>query len=60
MGVRTTPMAAISRSLAGVRGSCLILNLPGSEKGATESLEAVIPVLGHACRLLRGETTTHR
>jgi molybdopterin adenylyltransferase len=55
-GVRKTPMASISRSLAGVRGRCLILNLPGSVKGATESLEAVIPVLDHACQVLRGET----
>jgi molybdopterin adenylyltransferase len=58
-GLKKTPTAAISRSLAGVRGHCLILNLPGSVKGATESLEAVIPVLDHACQLLRGDTA-HR
>jgi molybdopterin adenylyltransferase len=55
-GVATTPMAALSRSLAGVRGHTLILNLPGSMKGATESLEAVLPVLGHAMQLLHGQT----
>jgi molybdopterin adenylyltransferase len=55
-GLRKTPMAALSRSLAGVRGRCLIINLPGSVKGATESLEAIVPVLAHACELLRGET----
>ena len=47
---------ALERMLAGVRGRTLIMNLPGSLKGATESLEAVLPVLGHATRLLRGET----
>ena len=55
-GVQKTPMAALSRSLAGVRGRCLIVNVPGSVKGATESLEAIVPVLDHTCRLLRGET----
>jgi molybdopterin adenylyltransferase len=55
-GLAKTPLAALSRSLAGVRGRTLILNLPGSLKGATESLEAVLPVLGHAVQLLRGDT----
>ena len=49
-------MAALSRSLAGVRGRTLILNLPGSERGATESLVAVLPVLGHALQQLAGQT----
>ena len=55
-GSAKTPMAALSRSLAGVRGHSLILNLPGSRTGATESLEAVLPVLGHAIELLHGHT----
>ena len=55
-GMRMTPMAALSRSLAGVRGRTLILNLPGSVRGATESLEAVMPVLRHALGLLAGDT----
>jgi molybdenum cofactor synthesis domain-containing protein len=53
-GVRKTPMAALSRSRAGVRGRALIVNLPGSVKGATESLEAVLPLLEHAVNQLKG------
>jgi len=55
-GAAKTPMAALSRGLAGVRGHTLILNVPGSPKGATESLAAVLPVLGHAIQLLHGHT----
>jgi molybdopterin biosynthesis enzyme MoaB len=49
-------MAVLSRSRAGVRGRALIVNLPGSVKGATESLEAVLPLLEHAVGQLRGRT----
>ena len=55
-GAATTPMAALSRGIAGVRGHTLIINVPGSAKGAAESLEAVMPVLEHAIRLLHGDT----
>jgi molybdopterin adenylyltransferase len=55
-GLASTPMAALSRGLAGVRGHALIINVPGSFKGATESLEAVMPMLSHAVKLLHGET----
>ena len=55
-GASSTPMAALSRGVAGVRGQSLIINVPGSAKGATESLEAVVPVLGHAVQLLHGDT----
>jgi molybdenum cofactor synthesis domain-containing protein len=55
-GVASTPMAALSRGIAGVRGRTLIINVPGSVKGATESLAAVIPLLAHAVQLLHGDT----
>jgi molybdopterin adenylyltransferase len=55
-GLRSTPMSSLSRSLAGVRGRALIVNLPGSVRGATESLAAIAPVLQHAVRLLSGDT----
>ncbi len=54
-GLKKTPLAALSRGIAGVRGGTLILNLPGSPKGAAESLEAVLPVIPHAVELIRGE-----
>lgn len=56
-GVGSTPMAALSRSMAGVRERTLIISVPGSVSGATESLEAVIPILGHAIQLLHGDTS---
>jgi len=48
------PKAALSRGLSGVRGRSLIVNLPGSEKGARESIEILLPVLPHAVEMLRG------
>jgi molybdenum cofactor synthesis domain-containing protein len=56
-GAESTPMAVLSRSMAGVRKRTLIISVPGSPKGAIESLKAVMPVVGHAIQLLRGETT---
>lgn len=47
-GLAHTPMAALSRQVAGRRGATIVLNLPGSEKGAVESLEAVAEILPHA------------
>src|SRR5271155_3978275 len=55
-GARKTRFAALSRAVCGVRGTSLILNLPGSPAGAVESLEAVMDLLPHALALLAGET----
>jgi molybdenum cofactor synthesis domain-containing protein len=54
-----TPHAMLSRSVAGIRGRVLIINLPGSPRGALENLEVVLPVLEHALQLLRGESAGH-
>jgi molybdenum cofactor synthesis domain-containing protein len=55
-GAKSTPTAVLSRSLAGVRGRTLIISVPGSPKGATESLQAVLPIVGHAIQMLHGDT----
>jgi molybdopterin adenylyltransferase len=55
-GTKKTSFAALSRGVCGVRGSALILNLPGSPAGAVESLEAVVGLIPHAIELLSGKT----
>ena len=55
-GMSKTSFAALSRAVCGVRGSSLILNLPGSPTGAVESLEAVMDLLPHALELIAGKT----
>jgi cyclic pyranopterin phosphate synthase len=53
-GMASTPMASLSRGIVGIRGTSLIVNLPGSPKGAVESLQAILPVLRHAVSQLAG------
>jgi molybdenum cofactor synthesis domain-containing protein len=55
-GLEKTPMAALTRARAGSIGNCLVLNVPGSPRGATESLGAVLDVIPHALQLLAGDT----
>jgi molybdenum cofactor synthesis domain-containing protein len=55
-GSKSTKFAALSRAVCGVRGKAVLLNLPGSPKGAVESLSAVIDILPHALQLLDGDT----
>jgi molybdenum cofactor synthesis domain-containing protein len=58
-GLEKTPMAALSRARAGSIGATLVINVPGSPRGATESLEAVLDVIPHAIQLLSGDTQHH-
>jgi molybdopterin adenylyltransferase len=54
-----TPYAMLSRGVCGIRGACLIINLPGSPKGVEECFAVVEPVLKHSIETLRGENTAH-
>lgn len=53
--LQKTPMASLSRAVAGTRVQALIVNLPGSPRGALENLEAIWPVIGHAVEKIRGD-----
>jgi molybdenum cofactor synthesis domain-containing protein len=55
----TSPLGRLSRATAGTRGQALILNTPGSPKGAVECLTAVLDVVPHVLQLLRGDTAHH-
>lgn len=55
-GMQSTPLAALGRGVAGIRGSCLIVNLPGSEKAVREGLEVLDRIVPHAIDLLAGKT----
>ena len=58
-GLDATPMAALTRARAGTVGSCLVVNLPGSPKGATENLDAIIDLVPHVIQLLEGDNRHH-
>jgi molybdenum cofactor synthesis domain-containing protein len=53
--LRSTPHAMLSRAVAGIRGQTLIVNLPGSPRGAVENLQVILPAIPHAVQILRGE-----
>ena len=53
-GIKSTRRAVLSRAVVGIRAQALIINLPGSPKGAVESLDAVADLLPHACDVLHG------
>jgi molybdopterin adenylyltransferase len=54
-----TPMAMLSRAVAGQRGQCLIINMPGSPKAVRECLEVILPAIPHAVEIIKGEVTEH-
>src|SRR3990167_1893654 len=54
-GMKKTPLAALSRAVAGVKGKVLLINLPGSPEGAEDSLRVILEVLPHAVDVVRGE-----
>ena len=56
-GLQKTPKAMLSRAVAGMRGKTLIINLPGSVKGVRESIEAILPALGHGLDIIIGSST---
>ncbi|MCD6554961.1 MAG: MogA/MoaB family molybdenum cofactor biosynthesis protein [Anaerolineae bacterium] len=53
-GLKTTPHAMLSRAIAGIRGSTLIVNLPGSPRAVREGLEVILPALPHGIEILKG------
>lgn len=55
---KKTPHAMLSRAIAGIRGQTLIINLPGSPKGAVDNLQTIIPVLSHAVQLLKDDPSS--
>jgi len=58
-GYRKTPLAVISRGVAGIRGQTLIINLPGNPRAVREGMEVLAPILPHALQMLRGENLEH-
>ena len=59
-GYSKTPLAVVSRGVAGIRGGTLIVNLPGSPRAVREGMETLSPILPHAIKMLRGVDTEHK
>ena len=53
--LKVTAHAALARGVAGIRGCCLIIDLPGSPSAAVENLQVILPVLDHAVELMRND-----
>jgi molybdenum cofactor synthesis domain-containing protein len=58
-GYRKTPLAVISRGVAGIRGRTLIINLPGSPNAVLDGMETLAPILPHLVKMIRGQDTEH-
>jgi molybdopterin biosynthesis enzyme MoaB len=54
LGAQKNPLAWLSRGVAGMRGKTLIVNLPGSKRGAEESLTEILPLLAHGIEIAAG------
>lgn len=59
IGHRKTPTAILSRAVAGIRGKCLIVNLPGNPRAVQEYLDLLLPVVPHAIETLQGRSGDH-
>lgn len=58
-GYKKTPFAMLSRGVAGLRGKCIIINLPGSTKAVRDGMEALKDILPHAIQMAQGEDLEH-
>ena len=58
-GYRKTPLAVLSRGVAGIRGRTVIVNLPGNPKAVREGMDTLTPILPHAVQMARGVDTEH-